>query len=454
MSLKAFKMSEDCPICCCPYTAVKRRAITCMSCDESACQECIKMHLLYTVQEPHCPSCRVGWTHTFLYEELTNSFMTKTYAKHRSPILWSKEESLLPAAQQRIMDARAKGYTNDWRIVDYIMSAEGITVDIKKTVVRKCPTNSCKGFLAQMSDESPVWHCGLCDNKTCTTCMQCSTDGHECKKSDVDTVKLLMKDSKPCPNCGEFITKSVGCDQMWCTSCNTPFSWERMEVIKTGAIHNPHYFEFMRRGGDAAPHPIENGCGELPNYHLFSAHMRHNRIEYSTEQRFSDIIRAITHVTNYEYNKYMPKYTEANLLKLRVQYLLDSYDKDSIKKQLQDLYMADEITRAIRPVLETFVQVSTDLVNEINYDTLRELPDSASKHTYLSGIYEQYCSLQKYINEQMDTVCETFRCEVPYIGKWGIISMSYNEYHNKNKKALISDYKLRERKTIKVEVVF
>lgn len=447
-------MSEDCPICCCPYTAVKRRAITCMSCDESACQECIKKHLLYTVQEPHCPSCRVGWTHTFLYEELTHSFMKKTYAEHRGLILWSKEESFLPAAQQRIMDARAKGYSDNRRIIEYVMSTEGIAIDVKKSSVRKCPTNSCKGFLTQVADDSPVWNCGLCDNKTCTTCMQHCEEEHKCKKSDVDTVKLLMKDSKPCPNCGEFITKAVGCDQMWCTSCNTPFSWERMEIIKTGAIHNPHYFEFMRREGNAVLRPIENGCGQLPNYHLFSAHMRHNKIDFPTEQGFSNIIRAITHITNYLYNLYTPRYTEATLLKLRVNYLLDVYDKAGIQKNINALYIADEITRAIRPILETFVQVSTDILNEINYDTLLVLPDSVAKHEYLRDIYEKYSNIEKYINEQMEIVCDTFRCEVPYVRAYGVSTMTYNEFYNRNKKEIIYNYKTRERKQKKVEIVF
>jgi hypothetical protein len=438
-------MSDDCPICCCPYTAVKRRAITCMSCDESACQECIKKHLLYTVEEPHCPSCRVGWTTTFLYEELTHNYMTKTYADHRAEILWSKEESFLPDAQLRIMDARSKGFVENWRIANYITVLEVIVIDsIKKQIIRKCPSENCKGFIGQLADDSKEWFCGLCDKKTCINCMQCF-DGseHKCKKEDVETVKLIMKDTKPCPSCGEMITKGVGCDQMWCTACHTPFSWERMEVIKTGVVHNPHYFEFIRNGGGAdILRAIANECGQLPNVHLFSAHMRHNGIHYTIEQKFNDIMRAVNHITDVEYRTYTPKYVEQNLLRIRIEYLLDVITKENAQERLHSLYVGDEITRAVRPVLETFVQVAIDIINEINYDTLREIEGVDGKHMYLNTIYDKYTVLKNYINEQMDNIRKTFRTFTPIIKSWGVSTMPYRRSAEEVK----SEYKLRERK--------
>jgi len=85
----------------------------------------------------------------------------------------------------------------------------------KKKFIRRCTRDGCQGFL------STAWKCALCEYYSCNKCFtprgQKPDDHHECRKEDVDTADLLRKDSKPCPNCGVFITKSEGC-----FSKNTP----------------------------------------------------------------------------------------------------------------------------------------------------------------------------------------------------------------------------------------
>ena len=67
----------------------------------------------------------------------------------------------------------------------------------------KCPIENCNGFLNE------DWVCGICENKICKHCMEKEEEGHVCKESNIETVKLLKKDSKPCPKCGEFINKTT-----------------------------------------------------------------------------------------------------------------------------------------------------------------------------------------------------------------------------------------------------
>jgi hypothetical protein len=79
----------------------------------------------------------------------------------------------------------------------------------KKKFIRRCTRDNCQGFL------STAWKCGLCEHYSCNKCLREKgkkpDDPHECQKADLDTAELIRKDSKPCPNCGEFITKTEGC---------------------------------------------------------------------------------------------------------------------------------------------------------------------------------------------------------------------------------------------------
>jgi hypothetical protein len=79
----------------------------------------------------------------------------------------------------------------------------------KKKFIRRCTRDGCQGFL------STAWKCGICEYYSCSKCFVTKTkkqdDPHECKQEDVETAEMIKKDSKPCPNCGEFIMKTSGC---------------------------------------------------------------------------------------------------------------------------------------------------------------------------------------------------------------------------------------------------
>ena len=87
--------------------------------------------------------------------------------------------------------------------------ATSATEEEKKTFIRRCLRDGCQGFL------STAWKCGLCEWYSCGTCLtvkgQHRDTAHECKKEDVETAELIRKDSKSCPNCGQYIQKSSGC---------------------------------------------------------------------------------------------------------------------------------------------------------------------------------------------------------------------------------------------------
>jgi hypothetical protein len=91
--------------------------------------------------------------------------------------------------------------------------------------------------------------CGRCNTIMCERCM-CIIESdsiHECKEENVKSVFEINKTSKNCPTCLISISKIDGCDQMFCTECHTPFSYNSGEVIRNSFFHNPHYFDFLEK---------------------------------------------------------------------------------------------------------------------------------------------------------------------------------------------------------------
>lgn len=133
------------------------------------------------------------------------------------------------------------------------------TVKDEPKYICPCPQQDCKGFIDSVS-----YKCGMCEKAVCKRCQTPEHEDQKCNPDTLETLKMLQKETKPCPKCRAPIFKIDGCDQIWCTSCHTAFSWNTGEV-ETGKIHNPHYYQWMRANGGM---PREQGdvrgerCGQ------------------------------------------------------------------------------------------------------------------------------------------------------------------------------------------------
>ncbi len=137
----------------------------------------------------------------------------------------------------------------------------------KKTITkiiynRPCSNSTCNGMLKTDSNL-----CSICDNITCSKCLQPYNKDikkHKCDEDDIKTAKLIKKDTKYCPKCNFGITKISGCDVMFCTQCNTSFNWKTMEIL-TKNLHNPHYLEYLRKNGTQRQRDnVTNNCTANP----------------------------------------------------------------------------------------------------------------------------------------------------------------------------------------------
>jgi hypothetical protein len=256
----------SCNICADTYNKSTRVCIACPYCSYEVCRTCCETYIL-SEPNPRCmnPDCYKEWSRKFLRDNFTLVFLTKRYRPHMEEVLFDKEKALLPNTQPLIEEKNRKKRIREQiqeverEMSQLFMKKNALEADYhnrqepakreRSAFVRQCPAEGCRGFL------STQWKCGICELWTCPECHELkgeTRDGeHTCDPNNVQTAQMLAKDSKPCPSCHSMIFKISGCNQMFCTQCNTAFSWTTGEINRTG-IHNPHYFEWLRNNPQAA----------------------------------------------------------------------------------------------------------------------------------------------------------------------------------------------------------
>ena len=239
----------DCPICCDEYTAQLRKPVSCPYCEYSACTVCLKKYLTEGNLDAHCMGCRRAWNDEFLDMNFTRAFRIGPYKKHREDILMEREIAVLPTRQPRV-EAKLKVRETQEKIQEvnkklalieaerskilrsshrlaaqitrYTAESEGrappawtltegekVASPEKAKFIMKCPDAECRGFL------STAYKCGTCQMWACPDCLiikgRDKDTEHTCDPGQKESVALIIKESKPCPKCGERISKIDGC---------------------------------------------------------------------------------------------------------------------------------------------------------------------------------------------------------------------------------------------------
>ncbi len=289
-----------CPVCIEKLTEKNQIVCHIPACSYTCCKKCVQTYLLTTMLEPHCMHCRTKWNNEFIKTVLGKTFITTQYKTHRANVLANqiiarKEEYLENAALYKenladkkisaILNAEVtelrRAYEAKYAELDEVrrrISRRNAKIENRKEKEKRvrifkmpCQNAGCHGML----DSS--YFCILCAKKTCNDCLTVIEPNHVCNPDSVATASLIRSTSKPCPKCGERISKIDGCDQMWCVECKTAFSWTT-GYIETGTVHNPHYYQWMREHGGMprTDEPIA-GCNnrilDTNKIHLFYGRM-------------------------------------------------------------------------------------------------------------------------------------------------------------------------------------
>jgi hypothetical protein len=291
--------------------------------------------------------------------------------------------------------------------------------DEKKKFIRRCLRSECQGFL------STAWKCGICEWYSCSKCFCVKSkneeDAHECKKEDVETAELIKKDSKPCPNCGEFINKSSGCDQMYCVSCQTPFSWNTGKIVTSGPIHNPHYYEWMKRNGGAVPrNPADVPCGGFPNvWELCRFPRGMQPIITNSFYEFHRICQELQDISTRTYRSHVDN-TLTNGINVR--FLLNDYDEKTWGKHLAVNEKKRKRDAEVQEILAAFRMVAVELINRVQnysdayYPTFGQLPVPMAEK-FLVNLSVEINELLDMINAAFKKISVAYYYSVPYISR-------------------------------------
>ena len=420
----------DCTVCCETLNKSNRKEVKCNYCEYRCCRSCFQKYLSETPDDPHCMNCKKKYVDEFIIENCTNVFITGSYAKHRENVLMDRERALLPATQPYVIIEKEKkilrktienleneklylmralrenrNTINDLTNHLYRMGANSTTVEEtdRKKFVRKCSMEGCRGFL------STHWKCGICDKNICNKCNEEKTTNHECISENVASMDLLNKDTKPCPDCGTMIFKISGCDLMWCVDCHCSFSWNSGKINK-GVNHNPHYYEFMRKGGNLNREHGDIPCGGLPDLYSFTRSITSISALLLTIdiENLYTIHNIVTHMQHHEI-RVIPEINHNTNKELRINYLLGEISDEQFKHTLRENEKRRSKKRDFNGIYQMFVDVSSDIFRQLMI-TIKTEKNPILLKSEIETYLITFRNLREYFNDSLKKIGKRYKC--------------------------------------------
>lgn len=413
----------ECAICIEKFNKNTHKKIQCLYCQHEVCHKCVEKYLIENTIIPQCMNCKKEWNMEFLRGCLSRNFMDKQYKEHQKGAITAEAEALLgqyqdhaqhqieteklretlAEAKRRYDEAQRYYQQCQDNINAHLARRVGNTIQERREFFMACPSHDCRGKL------STAYKCGMCEHFFCPDCHKDkgpdrNTD-HECLQDDLDTVKLLRDNTRPCPKCHMGIYKTQGCDQMWCVQCHTCFSWASGRILH-GVVHNPHYYEHQRRmGNGVAPRvPGDIPCGGMPTHQQMI-----NRKNSSARETMNDVlwltdlhryINEMTYMTMPSvYRKFNDR--EACQREYGIQYLRNKITRVKWIDALYKIVRQEEKYRRYYQVLET---LSVGVAEQLRDYVHGEKPD----------VIRRSCEeLFKYANEECDKMKKQYKMSIP-----------------------------------------
>lgn len=452
----------DCEICC--EELVK--PVSCARCDYKVCVACTERFLLDLNAGVQCMNCKQPWSRDFMAKTFTLRFLDGPFKEHRKVLLMDIEKGLMPETQPyaehakvmeglhaKMIQDKARRVKAEHRqaeldqmqvgrpltLADLRQNAEiqkeidCAKVDImmyraakalifrpdgaeangqtqRRTFVKPCPATGCRGFL------SSQWNCGLCHTKVCSKCHEIKVAGededHVCNEDIVKTVQLMAADSKPCPKCGEMITRISGCPQMFHTplsgGCGAIFDWNTLRISDTNNVHNPHWFEYQRKlNNGVVPRTEDNNCNTMPSPSVIvnvcvTLYKDDVKMSQFLSAAMSKMLRWNAHIQHVM----LPQYQRNNVADnrdLRIQYLLDNITEERLKINILKREKDREKSQEYGQILQMYLHAARDIAHRFV---------KCSSQGELCLVFAEFKNLVQYTNASFVRVQTLFKSAV------------------------------------------
>lgn len=406
-------MIEYCNICTEKLNKSTHCSIICPYCEFKSCIKCNKQYILESLNFPNCMNCKKIWNNNFFIENFPKTFVYKEYNQKRKELMFEREHLFIKDSMDIYLEKKKEKEVNEEinELYKQIYNYKKIIKQLSKQIDEKCfelnairknhrektgqeikcITENCVGYLIQ-------YQCPICEINVCSKCLCEKLENHECDPNIVQNVNLIKKECKNCPKCKVSIYKEQGCDQMWCTQCQIIFSWKSGEQIKqVNWIHNPHYLEYVRNGGNDI-----NGCGgnehlRLPNYKLISKLIR----SYNKRDSLYTVYAQTGHIYDIilqQYERNIINHTFHTFLNERINYM----DKLITKEQFQDVLVkrnkASEKFTEFSQIIQSFVLIIINIFNQILNEN-KIIYDDNYYNLFKKNIIDYYYLFEKSLNK-------------------------------------------------------
>lgn len=411
---------KECIVCC----DNRQRFVQCKMCDFECCDECLKRYTLECNDVFRCMKHGCGAVfpprvirETYDYVWLKDD--KKGYAKHLLNIDLENAKAKFPSDMvyvddyikykkvailyNKILVEHDRSTTEEVRVAwmaavlelhdEYTRQENALYERIERDngtrreypkIVQSCPAENCRGLIGE------DFSCMVCKIKLCTICRCKMSEEHVCNPDDIETVKSMKDNTKPCPKCAALIFKIDGCDQMFCTKCHTSFSWER-GIIQNGPIHNPHYFEWLTSSNEERTLTddfYDVPCGELPTDEQLYTLIK--TMDDTCDARF---IRNLMNLTAGRVPDVL-NFKEAEIVLARLRYITGYTNDEGFEKEMYKLTRVQRVDRTFNETIQAMSEILITPVIDFYHNLLRTRDASLIKN-----FHDELMKIRKYMND-------------------------------------------------------
>jgi hypothetical protein len=213
---------------------------------------------------------------------------------------------------------------------------------------------------------------------------------------------------------GDF-TVARNCDQMWCTGCHTTFSWNTGQAIVNARVHNPHYYEYLRRvhNGVIPREAGDNPCGEnhLPDNYNFARFVMDMipRLEPKEKVQLTNIHRSLMDIEHERIQDYPIEDTRDLTKDLNIRFLMQRLTEEEWGRSLQMVADRKEKKKEVGLILRMLHQVGVEKMRALyqlrtrNTLTIEQYNNNTAATTAAKETLVEMEALRTYTNKSLLT---------------------------------------------------